>query len=124
MYIPGQRTWRRSYRRSVRVQTSGRESTGSNSCLIKCQPIYMYMSTIEKCVCGLILCTCIGKSTKVHLYWAMKNCDSSPEVRLDLRQKIMNTSKHYQVMYIHVHLEFTCTVKFLLRDHDFCLQHY
>ena len=35
-----------------------------------------------------------GKSTKVHMYWAMKNCTGSAE---DLRQKIMNTSKHYQV---------------------------
>ena len=37
----------------------------------------------------------IGKSTKVHLYWSMKNCNGSPG---DLRCKIMNTSKHYQVI--------------------------
>ena len=36
----------------------------------------------------------LGKSTKVHLYWAMKNCDGSPD---DLQLKIMNTSKHDQV---------------------------
>ena len=37
-----------------------------------------------------------GKSTKVHLYWAMRNCNGSPE---DLRCKIINISKHYQVLY-------------------------
>lgn len=40
---------------------------------------------------------CAGRSTKVHLYWAMKNCNGSPE---NLRQKILNTSSHYEV-YTH-----------------------
>ena len=50
------------------------------------------------CTCMCMQNHLIGKSTKVHLYWAMKNCDGSPE---DLRHKIMNTSKHYQVC-VHV----------------------
>lgn len=36
----------------------------------------------------------LGKSTKTHLYWAMKNCDGTGD---DLRKRIMNILKHYQV---------------------------
>ena len=35
-----------------------------------------------------------GKSTKTHLYWAMKNCDGTSD---NLRRRIMNITKHYQV---------------------------
>lgn len=36
----------------------------------------------------------IGGSTKRHLYWCMRNCNSSPK---DLQDSILNISKHYQV---------------------------
>ena len=35
-----------------------------------------------------------GKSTKVHLYWCMKNCALDPD---NLRKQILNISQHYQV---------------------------
>ena len=39
--------------------------------------------------------TCIiGKSTKTHLYYSMKNCNKSPE---NLRDSITNIVDHYQV---------------------------
>ena len=34
------------------------------------------------------------KSTKVHLYWAMKNCCGTKE---DFQKRVLNISKHYQV---------------------------
>ena len=43
------------------------------------------------------LCSCAitsGKSIKVHLYWAMKNCGGSPEQRCSL---IKNVPQHYMV---------------------------
>ena len=39
-----------------------------------------------------------GKSIKVHLYWAMKNCGDSPS---KLQKLILNIPCHYQV---HLHL--------------------
>jgi hypothetical protein len=38
------------------------------------------------------------RSTKTHLYWAMKNCDGTGS---DLQKRIMNIIPHYQLM---VHL--------------------
>ena len=34
-----------------------------------------------------------GRSTKTHLYWAMKNCDGTGS---DLQKQIMNIIPHYQ----------------------------
>ena len=42
----------------------------------------------------------IGKSIKVHLYWAMKNCGDSPS---KLQELILNIPCHYQV---HVLMSF------------------
>ena len=39
-----------------------------------------------------------GKSTKTHLYWCMKNAGGDPEV---LRARVLNISKHYQVLCLH-----------------------
>ena len=36
----------------------------------------------------------LGKSIKVHLYWAMKNCEASPD---KLQELIMNVPNHYKV---------------------------
>lgn len=36
----------------------------------------------------------IVKSTKVHLYWAMKNCSGTKE---DLQKRVLNIGKCYQV---------------------------
>lgn len=38
-----------------------------------------------------------GKSTKVHLYWCMKNCAQDPD---NLRKQILNISQHYQVYLV------------------------
>ncbi len=35
-----------------------------------------------------------GKSTKVHLYYCMKNCNGSPDI---LRADILNIVEHYKV---------------------------
>ena len=35
-----------------------------------------------------------ARSTKVHLYWCMKNCGSNPD---HLSAMIMNISKHFQI---------------------------
>ena len=37
----------------------------------------------------------LGRSTKTHLYWCMKNAGGDPT---ELRRLIMNISQHYQVM--------------------------
>ena len=116
MYIPGTKNVAKELQKISQGANKWEGVNWFQQLSDKRQPTCLQLKYMQKCVCGLILCTCIhvGKSTKVHMYWAMKNCDSSSE---DLRQKIMNTSKHYQVI-------FTCTVKFLLRDHDFCLKYY
>ena len=36
----------------------------------------------------------VGKSTKTHLYYCMKNCENSPT---KLRSSITNIVQHYQV---------------------------
>ena len=40
------------------------------------------------------LCDVLGKSIKVHLYWAMKNSGGCPDT---LRKLITNIPDHYQV---------------------------
>ena len=50
-------------------------------------------------LCGRYMCHCtciihVGKSTKVHLYYCMKNCAQSPA---KLRESILNIVDHYQV---------------------------
>lgn len=40
----------------------------------------------------------LGKSVKTHLYWAMKNCGTSPDT---LRRLILNIPEHYKVCIIH-----------------------
>lgn len=57
--------------------------------------------TFYQLLCILCVIESIGKSTKVHLYWAMRNSNGSPE---DLRHNIMNTSKHYQVCISIMHV--------------------
>lgn len=39
----------------------------------------------------------LGKSVKTHLYWAMKNCGTSPDT---LRTLILNIPEHYKVCII------------------------
>jgi len=53
---------------------------------------------IDKLLCACInpSCHCVGKSIKVHMYWAMKNCDGSPE---KLRSLVMAIPRHYQVLH-------------------------
>ena len=41
----------------------------------------------------------VGRSVKIHLYWAMKNCSDSPS---KLQELIMNIPCHYQV-HLHIH---------------------
>lgn len=50
----------------------------------------LFIVLVDSCT----LHTTIGKSTKTHFYWAMKNCDGSGD---DLRARILNIIKHYQV---------------------------
>ena len=40
-------------------------------------------------------CVLSGRSIKIHLYWAMKNCEKEPK---KLRQLIDNIPRHYQVL--------------------------
>ena len=42
----------------------------------------------------LIFVLCSERSSKVHLYYCMKNCGGSPEL---LRESILNICEHYQV---------------------------
>ena len=53
-----------------------------------------------------------GKSVKIHLYWAMKNCGDSPS---KLQELILNIPCHYQV-----HLHFYNTG---VRTHDHAMLH-
>ena len=46
----------------------------------------------------------IGKSIKVHLYWAMKNCSDCPDT---LRSLITNISNHYQVLLQYIIIIYT-----------------
>ena len=39
----------------------------------------------------------LGYSMKIHLYWAMKNCESNPS---KLEQLIMNIPNHYKVCFV------------------------
>ena len=63
-----------------------------------------------------------GKSTKMHLYRAMKTCDGTGG---DLQRRIMNIIKHYQVRirmhitFIHVHVFLINAVSLVLFD-DTC----
>lgn len=41
-----------------------------------------------------LVCIYLGKSIKIHLYWAMKNCGGDAS---KLRELIVNIVKHYQV---------------------------
>ena len=47
------------------------------------------------CCCHVKMFT-IGRSTKVHLYHCMKNCEQSPE---KLRTSVLNIVNQYQVAY-------------------------
>ena len=38
-----------------------------------------------------------GRSIKIHLYWAMQNCEDNPET---LRSMIRNIPSHYAVCYM------------------------
>ena len=64
-----------------------------------------------------------GKSTKTHLYWAMKTCDGTGD---DLQRWIMNIIQHYQVCirmhitFIHVHV-FLITAISLVLFNDTCM---
>ena len=40
----------------------------------------------------------IGKSTKTDIYWCMKNAGGNPGI---LRARVLNISKHYQVLFLH-----------------------
>lgn len=58
----------------------------------------------------------IGKSTKVHLYYCMKNCNLSGDI---LRKNILNIVKHYQVSTVRqnnvVRINYTSTAPCTLR---------
>ena len=53
----------------------------------------------------------LGRSIKIHLYWAMTNCGGSAEV---LKQLIMSIPGHYQVDYsgcfVHSTVHIVCCV--------------
>ena len=38
-----------------------------------------------------------GKSIKLHLYWAMRNCGGSPDA---LKSLIENVPEHYKVLFM------------------------
>ncbi|KAL5470676.1 hypothetical protein EMCRGX_G028679 [Ephydatia muelleri] len=46
-----------------------------------------------------------ARSTKVHLYWCMKNCASNPDILCNM---IMNISQHFQGHHLICHLESRC----------------
>eukprot|EP00731_Ephydatia_muelleri_P029616 Em0021g139a len=46
-----------------------------------------------------------ARTTKVHLYWCMRNCDGDPD---RLRAMIMNISKHFQGCHQSCHSESPC----------------
>eukprot|EP00731_Ephydatia_muelleri_P003523 Em0001g3523a len=46
-----------------------------------------------------------ARSTKVHLYWCMKNCASNPDILCNM---IMNISQHFQGHHLNCHLESRC----------------
>jgi hypothetical protein len=51
----------------------------------------------SKCVCDCLVSFMLqiaGKNIKVHLYWAMKNCEGSPK---QLERLIENVPLHYMV---------------------------
>ena len=57
----------------------------------------------------------LGKSTKTHLYWCMKNAGGDPGI---LRARVLNISKHYQVLFLHF-----CIInrpRFIQGIHDNC----
>ena len=56
----------------------------------KCKNLLIKLS------CTLVRCALIGRSIKIHLYWAMKNCGGSAE---KLKEIIMNIPNHCQVSY-------------------------
>ena len=48
-----------------------------------------------------IYCFTIGKSTKTHMYWSMKNCGGDGK---QLRSDILNVVKHYQVSRLYMYV--------------------
>eukprot|EP00731_Ephydatia_muelleri_P023827 Em0016g98a len=46
-----------------------------------------------------------ARTTNVHLYWCMRNCDGDPD---RLRAMIMNISKHFQGCHLSCHSESPC----------------
>ena len=63
-----------------------------------------FVELSDKCKCSVYLLVSysidihvhvhLGKSTKVHLYYCMKNCAQSP---MKLRENILNIVEHYHV---------------------------
>ena len=54
-----------------------------------------------------------ARSTKVHLYWCMRNCGGNPD---RLRAMIMNISKHFQVCMCTYVCICVCVVLSVLSD--------
>ena len=83
----------RAWRRSPAVARRPKESLGLWSCRTSVSPqLTCQFSSIL--YCHICMCMCLGKSTKVHLYYCMKNCAQSPT---KLRESILNIVDHYQV---------------------------
>ena len=54
----------------------------------------------------------LERSTKVHLYYCMKNCGRSPD---RLREMILKIVKHYQVQFTRKYIPFFLLKKYYCR---------
>lgn len=57
--------------------------------------------------------TFTGRSIKIHLYWAMKNCGGCPET---LRKLILNIPNHYMVLSFQHHTIQSCSYALSCRE--------
>ena len=72
-----------------------------------------HVDTTSLCTCAftsIYACTYIhvyglGRSTKTHLYWCMKNCAGN---HADLKERILNISHHYQVLLLYYKMYMYC----------------
>ena len=92
----------RSCWRSLRALRRTRASSGSLNSLTSVR----VMLHLCKFLCVVRQ---IGKSIKIHLYWAMKNCGASPDT---VQQLIVNVPKHYEVSrcFVIICFESRCRV--------------
>ena len=87
--------WQKKWRRSAKDEWGIEVWRGSQSLRISVSIEYRIVRVISTYMWlhGVPL---LGKSVKTHLYWAMKNCGTSPDT---LRRLITNIPEHYKVWY-------------------------